>query len=526
MGFGVVATRIDTDSLCRDGCCMKPDQVEKESPLECKKGCCPEEKIEPTRKPVAAFEKGCCSADESQHTEQTGIVSMDENKKLSRWILKVDELETQEDANIVLILLRRIDSVVHAEVDLAKKIYTVLTVESVSEESLLDPFHTMGFDVDVKESTIVDPDYKENSNSRTDDIEEGTCSTGSCPDYVKEVSCEASCCASANITTKTPNEEGACNTGCCAADVKEVACGTGCCASDNITTVNSNDDGPCNTGCCTAAVTEVSGETKNSNVDYSEVYIGNKSMATRLGWTDKFGAYLAICDEWETRGFSYCIFGYSDEPIAAFCIGDEIRDEAKEAITKLHELGIEVTMLTGDNAGSAKNVSEIVGIDKFYAGLRPEGKRLHLAELERKVAMVGDGINDALSLASADVSVAMGCMGSAIAIETADVALMEDNLLRLEKAVRLGRVCLRKIKQNVIFSIAFKVAIVAVTFGVPFPNLWLAISADVGAMLLVTLNSMSVLGRKKSSFRGKAKLKKCLESKHIRAEECHVETIV
>src|SRR5205807_9946980 len=151
--------------------------------------------------------------------------------------------------------------------------------------------------------------------------------------------------------------------------------------------------------------------------------------------------------------------------------------------------------LTGDGTSTARAVATAVGIDEFRADLMPEDKVAVVAELRRRfgsVAMVGDGINDAPALASADVGIAMGAAGSDVALETADVALMADELLKIPYAFRLSRATVRNIKANLAISVVMKAAfIVAAIAGVA--TLWMAIVADTGASIIVIANAMRLL---------------------------------
>ena len=153
-------------------------------------------------------------------------------------------------------------------------------------------------------------------------------------------------------------------------------------------------------------------------------------------------------------------------------------------------------MLTGDNAITAGVISKLAGIDEFKAGLLPENKVAAVEDLLTEyidVAMVGDGINDAPALAKATVGIAMGAAGSATALETADIALMTDDLLRLPFSLRLGRRTLGTIQQNIVFALALKaVFLVLAVLGIA--TLWMAVFADVGASLIVILNGMRLLG--------------------------------
>jgi Zn2+/Cd2+-exporting ATPase len=175
---------------------------------------------------------------------------------------------------------------------------------------------------------------------------------------------------------------------------------------------------------------------------------------------------------------------------------DRARPQARDALDLLRRAGVRrVAMLTGDEAGVAGHVAAEVGVDEFQAGLLPDQKHAAIGALRAAwgpVAMVGDGVNDAPALAAADVGIAMGAMGSDVAIETADVALMSDELLKLPFALRLARATLRNVKTNVAVSIALKaVFLVAAITGTA--TLWMAVLADTGASVIVVANALRLL---------------------------------
>lgn len=185
----------------------------------------------------------------------------------------------------------------------------------------------------------------------------------------------------------------------------------------------------------------------------------------------------------------------SDEVLAVFGIADTLRSEARESLAALKASGVqEVVMLTGDNEGAARTIASELGID-YRAELRPGDKLEIVKELQKKygpVAMVGDGINDAPALAAADVGIAMGAAGTDTAIETADVALMSDNLSHVSETINRGRRAMQVIWQNVTFSIGVKILFLGLaTLGTA--NLWMAIFADTGASLLVIANGLRLL---------------------------------
>ena len=181
--------------------------------------------------------------------------------------------------------------------------------------------------------------------------------------------------------------------------------------------------------------------------------------------------------------------------LGIMAVADTVRPEAQEAISGLKKAGIRrLVMLTGDNERTAQALASAVGITEVYAGLLPQEKVEVLRNLAAagKVAMVGDGINDAPALAAADIGIAMGVAGTDVALETADIALMGDDLRKLPFAIELSRSAMRIVRQNVAFSIAVKLAAVALVFP-GLLTLWLAIAADTGAALVVILNGMRLL---------------------------------
>jgi len=180
-------------------------------------------------------------------------------------------------------------------------------------------------------------------------------------------------------------------------------------------------------------------------------------------------------------------------------IADEIKENAKAALSDLRQLGVEqLVMLTGDTEANARQVAERLGIDQVYAGLLPGDKVTHLEEMlaqkpeGKQDAFVGDGINDAPVLMRADIGVAMGAMGSDAAVEAADVVLMDDRLDKLATAVRISRKTLNIAKQNIVFALVVKaLVLLLVTLGLA--GMWMAVFADVGVSVLAILNAMRTL---------------------------------
>jgi Cd2+/Zn2+-exporting ATPase len=195
-------------------------------------------------------------------------------------------------------------------------------------------------------------------------------------------------------------------------------------------------------------------------------------------------------------GRSVVVVGTADHVCGLIAIADPVRPEAKETVRALRQAGIrEIVMLTGDNLETARSIAREVGVANFQAGLLPADKVAAidaLVALYGQVAMVGDGVNDAPAMARATLSVAMGAAGSDAAIETADIALMSDDLEKLPWLVRHSRRTLRVIRQNITFSLLIKAFFVLLTLA-GHASIWAAITADMGASLLVTFNGLRLL---------------------------------
>jgi Cd2+/Zn2+-exporting ATPase len=183
-------------------------------------------------------------------------------------------------------------------------------------------------------------------------------------------------------------------------------------------------------------------------------------------------------------------------PLGLIGVADEPRHAGREAISLLRQQGVRrVVMLTGDHAGAAAAMARELGVDEVRADLLPEDKVRAIEELRQRygtVAMVGDGVNDAPALAAADVGIAMGMAGTDAALETADVALMADELMKIPFALRLSRATLRNIKVNVTISLALKAVFLLMTVA-GTATLWMAVMADMGASLFVVFNGLRLL---------------------------------
>ena len=236
-------------------------------------------------------------------------------------------------------------------------------------------------------------------------------------------------------------------------------------------------------------IREISGNGVIARVDGMEIAAGNDKLMDRLGIP-----YISC------HSVGTIIHMAIDGKYAGHIVSsDIIKPHAKEAVQTLKASGVRTTvMLTGDTAKVADQVASALGIDQVYSELLPADKVEKVEELLRrkpekaKLAFVGDGINDAPVLSRADIGIAMGAMGSDAAIEAADVVLMDDDPLKITKAIKISRKCLKIVYENIIFAIGIKLAcLLLVALG--FANMWLAIFADVGVMILAVLNAIRAL---------------------------------
>ncbi|EFP63482.1 heavy metal translocating P-type ATPase, partial [Ralstonia pickettii] len=221
-------------------------------------------------------------------------------------------------------------------------------------------------------------------------------------------------------------------------------------------------------------------------------HLGNHRLVEELGvCSPALEAQLAVL---ETQGKTVVMLIGQDGVRALFGVADTIKDSSRQAIKELHALGIKTLMLSGDNPHTAEAIAQQVGIDEARGNLLPEDKQ---REIERRsaqgtIGMVGDGINDAPALARADIGFAMGAAGTDTAIETADVALMDDDLRKLPAFVRLSRSTAGVLKQNIALALGIKVVFLALTF-TGQATMWMAVFADMGASLLVVGNGLRLL---------------------------------
>jgi Cd2+/Zn2+-exporting ATPase len=223
-----------------------------------------------------------------------------------------------------------------------------------------------------------------------------------------------------------------------------------------------------------------------------QIWLGSARFA------DENGAQVPddLRSEIEKAGSTLVAVGESTSLLGLLELRDRIRPDAKEVITKLHALGVEtIVMLTGDNRHTAQAVADAVGIDEVRSDLLPQDKVAAieaLTQTHKTVAMIGDGVNDAPAMARADFAIAMGAVGSDAAIETADIALMSDDIGKLPWLVSHSRHTMSIIRQNIAFALATKALFVALT-ALGMASMWGAILADVGVSLAVVANALRLL---------------------------------
>ena len=240
-------------------------------------------------------------------------------------------------------------------------------------------------------------------------------------------------------------------------------------------------------------IQEISGNGVVAKVDGVTVAAGNRKLMDRLG---------IACQDCHTVG-TIIHMAVDGQYAGHIVISDVIKPNAKKAMDSLRSAGVEQTvMLTGDAKAVAEQTAATLGIDTVYSELLPGDKVAKVEELlaskpkKAKLAFVGDGINDAPVLSRADIGIAMGAMGSDAAIEAADIVLMDDDPMKIAKAIKISRKCLGIVHQNLVFAIAIKIlALLCVAAGAA--NMWIAVFADVGVMVLAVLNAIRALLVKK-----------------------------
>lgn len=242
-----------------------------------------------------------------------------------------------------------------------------------------------------------------------------------------------------------------------------------------------------------ADVKEISGNGVEAAIDGKKVSVGNDKLMKKFGVSYK-----------ELKEVGTVVYVAVDQIFAgSILISDQPKPTAAAAIKALHKAGIRKTvMLTGDRRNVAEHVAKELGISEYYAELLPADKVSGVEKLlagqssREKLAFVGDGINDAPVLSRADIGIAMGAMGSDAAIEAADIVLMDDDPMKIAKAVRIARKCIRIVYENIYFAIGIKV-ICLILGAVGIANMWAAIFADVGVMVIAVLNAIRALSVKR-----------------------------
>jgi Cd2+/Zn2+-exporting ATPase len=241
-----------------------------------------------------------------------------------------------------------------------------------------------------------------------------------------------------------------------------------------------------------------SGKGVEATIKDEKFRIGNRRLYDELGikYPEK------VIKELEAQGKTVVILAKEETVLGLIALMDQSRTTANQAIQELRKQGMKVEMLTGDNETTAAAIAQQVGFNGYHANLLP-GEKLETVESLKKigkVVMVGDGVNDAPALAAADVGIAMGGLGSDIALETADIVLLEDDLTRLIYIQKLSKTTLSRIRENITISIVMKLAIVILAARGAI-SLWVSvILGDVGLALLVIVNSIRISGVKPLSL--------------------------
>lgn len=237
-------------------------------------------------------------------------------------------------------------------------------------------------------------------------------------------------------------------------------------------------------------VAELAGRGVSAKINGKQVLAGNKKLMEEYKIEYK-----------ESSAVGTVIYVAQDgQFLGSIAVADKVKDNAKELVQRLNDLGIHKTvMLTGDRENAAKAAAEEIGISKYHAELLPQDKvalmSKIISETNGKVIFVGDGINDAPVLAMADVAISMGALGSDAAIEASDIVLTDDNLMKIPAAIKLAGKTVAIVKQNVVLAIGVKFAVLILSaFG--FANMWAAVFADVGVAVIAILNAMRIMNKR------------------------------
>ena len=234
------------------------------------------------------------------------------------------------------------------------------------------------------------------------------------------------------------------------------------------------------------------GKGTKGKIDGATYYLGNHRLTHERGLcSPELEERLNVL---EKSGKTVIVLTDDKTVMALFAVADTVKDSSRVAIAELHKLGVKTVMLTGDNEHTARAIAKEVGIDEALGDQLPENKLVAVKRFQKdgKVGMVGDGINDAPALAQADVGFAMGAMGTDTAIETADVALMDDDLRKIGVFVRLSQKTRAVLIQNISFALGLKAIFLVITL-IGLGTMWMAVFADVGASLIVVANGLRLL---------------------------------
>lgn len=239
----------------------------------------------------------------------------------------------------------------------------------------------------------------------------------------------------------------------------------------------------------------LNGRGVKGSIDGQLWHLGNHRLVEELGVCSP--ALEAKLSRLENAGKTVIVLCGAEGPAAIFGVADTVRPESFEAVAALKALNVVPVMLTGDNPATARSIADQLGVTDARGNLMPEDKQTAVAELKRRyghIGMVGDGVNDAPALAQSDIGFAMGAAGTATALETADVAIMDDDPRKIADFIRLSRRSASILKQNITLALGIKVVFLALALS-GIATLWMAVFADMGASLLVVFNGLRLLRR-------------------------------
>ena len=248
----------------------------------------------------------------------------------------------------------------------------------------------------------------------------------------------------------------------------------------------------------------IPGHGVEATVEGHSILLGNRKLMRERGLD--FGGLLSQAERLEAEGKTVMFVAVNGQPAGLIAVADTLKDDSAEAIRRLHKLGIEVAMITGDNRRTAEAIARQVGIDRVLAEVLPQDKAVEVKKLQalgKKVAMVGDGVNDAPALAQADVGMAIGS-GTDVAKETGDVILIKDDLRDVVVALEVAKATMRKVKQNLFWAFIYNVLGIPLGAGLFYPFMALVISPELAGLMMavssvtVTLNTLLLKGFKPS----------------------------